>query len=693
MTTPRRTWRWAALLPLSLLLLAGWPRAARAIDFTFGDVTEVLKFGREVVTDALESYELIKPKLPGGASDSDFPFVKMMEKRLMSQIVGVSKKIDAFEGRLEHRVEQMLEATLQKLPEQDQLRQSMNELWKYLTQVENLYQSFVQYSKAPEKYEQFTMEEFARNAVSSNLNALPDVLQMIHRLVVPPNASVDLFRRSVLLLLARNMKEASSRMCHDQQSPQQLLYNLYNTIALVEVKGAAMMQFSWTMLRMYNKGNFTEEVEQLKQQYAIRTSETLRAVKTAMSFAPREFWKCDPAKHQLDTTYTELKQVFQGYIVNEVDMNPQSTCKENCAYYSYSKVHGCYGNQFCATQRRCNGKLVNCQYFDSDMWICPSGKNSVRRYEYVEYENGQVFGRKDTCKKPTIKVDSWWRWLFWHCSYCMCYCDDHNSNSDRYFNLRDVMADIYANKVVTGVRMKKENQVIHIQIQQGTLGPRGFIDPETVAWKKIDNYTIIDDDVKAGIDYHTIMWEKRAVDLDDLEAPSDHLLTGLRFRTIGAHLNLEIMMTPFNFTTGKLVPEKSQWHSQDTTDASDQIDLDGEMQQATKRTELKLEKPDIPTRSLAQAVPDSQSNQYLLFTPTDLNKDAAQSTVPFIDAQPVEPRPAVPISGAGIFHKGRSGYGGFLALKLITYNFEPQIRTELPSSPPLIGLSNDISGL
>ncbi|XP_014222968.1 uncharacterized protein LOC106649836 isoform X2 [Trichogramma pretiosum] len=488
-------------------------------------------------------------------------------------------------------------------------------------------------------------------------------------------------------------QEASSRMCHDQQSPQQLLYNLYNTIALVEVKGAAMMQFSWTMLRMYNKGNFTEEVEQLKQQYAIRTSETLRAVKTAMSFAPREFWKCDPAKHQLDTTYTELKQVFQGYIVNEVDMNPQSTCKENCAYYSYSKVHGCYGNQFCATQRRCNGKLVNCQYFDSDMWICPSGKNSVRRYEYVEYENGQVFGRKDTCKKPTIKVDSWWRWLFWHCSYCMCYCDDHNSNSDRYFNLRDVMADIYANKVVTGVRMKKENQVIHIQIQQGTLGPRGFIDPETVAWKKIDNYTIIDDDVKAGIDYHTIMWEKRAVDLDDLEAPSDHLLTGLRFRTIGAHLNLEIMMTPFNFTTGKLVPEKSQWHSQDTTDASDQIDLDGEMQQATKRTELKLEKPDIPTRSLAQAVPDSQSNQYLLFTPTDLNKDAAQSTVPFIDAQPVEPRPAVPISGAGIFHKGRSGYGGFLALKLITYNFEPQIRTELPSSPPLIGLSNDISGL
>lgn len=37
----------------------------------------------------------------------------------------------------------------------------------------------------------------------------------------------------------------------------------------------------------------------MKQQYAIRTSETLRAVKTAMAFAPRNIWRCDPAMHKL----------------------------------------------------------------------------------------------------------------------------------------------------------------------------------------------------------------------------------------------------------------------------------------------------------------------------------------------------------------------------------------------------------
>lgn len=48
--------------------------------------------------------------------------------------------------------------------------------------------------------------------------------------------------------------------------------------------------------------NFNEELELLKQQYAERTSETLRAVKTAMAFAPQEFWRCDPTKHESGTS-------------------------------------------------------------------------------------------------------------------------------------------------------------------------------------------------------------------------------------------------------------------------------------------------------------------------------------------------------------------------------------------------------
>ena len=48
-------------------------------------------------------------------------------------------------------------------------------------------------------------------------------------------------------------------MCDLGQSPHQLIYNLYNIIALTEIKGYAMLQFSYMMLRIYEKvgkGNF-----------------------------------------------------------------------------------------------------------------------------------------------------------------------------------------------------------------------------------------------------------------------------------------------------------------------------------------------------------------------------------------------------------------------------------------------------
>lgn len=475
-------------------------------------------------------------------------------------------------------------------------------------------------------------------------------------------------------------QEASSQICNENQSLQQLLYNLYTTITLSEIRGYSMVQFSYILLRLYNPGsNFTQEMEMVKQQYETRTSETMRAVKTAMVFAPKDIWRCDARVPKLDETYTHLNRLFQGYIVNEVDLNKDSTCRENCAYYTYSKVYGCYKNQFCDMQRRCNGKIVNCEYIDSDMWICPSTHQSDRRYEYIEYENGKVFGEKKTCANVKTKVDSWWRWLFWHCSYCFCYCDDNSAKSDRFFSLRKVLSDVENNKVITGIKLKKVNQIIHLQIKEGELLPFGNINKTNVQWKPIDTFSILDNNVKKDVDYHTISWEKRGVDLDVLEKDDNYLLTGVKFRTIGSRLSLEVRFTPFNFTTGKLTDPlgRSFWISNDITD----------------RDELTLEKPDIPIRQALLSLPDSKPNQYVNFAPSDRASDAAQNTVPFLDVQPVEPNPPVPLMGAGIFHKGRKGSGGYIAMKVVTYDFTRHLQADLPPAPPIINTPNEIQAV
>ena len=108
------------------------------------------------------------------------------------------------------------------------------------------------------------------------------------------------------------------------------------------------------------------------------------------------------------------------------------------------------------------------------------------------------------------------------------------------------------------------------------------------------------------------------------------------------------------------------------------------------RTELKYTDPDIPIRNFVPNKPDTEENQYLNFAPSDRRKDAAQSTIPFLDVQPVIPNPPVPLAGAGIFHKGRKGSGGFVALKLTTYDFAPHLQADLPPAPPILETPNEI---
>lgn len=92
------------------------------------------------------------------------------------------------------------------------------------------------------------------------------------------------------------------------------------------------------------------------------------------------------------------------------------------------------------------------------------------------------------------------------------------------------------------------------------------------------------------------------------------------------------------------------------------------------RKQLVLESPDNPLHSLAPSEMYSDSNQYLLFTHTDIDLDAAQTTVPFIDTQIVAPQPAVPLAGIGVHYKGRRWFGGYIAPKVFTYDYSNHLK-------------------
>jgi hypothetical protein len=100
-----------------------------------------------------------------------------------------------------------------------------------------------------------------------------------------------------------------------------------------------------------------------------------------------------------------------------------------------------------------------------------------------------------------------------------------------------------------------------------------------------------------------------------------------------------------------------------------------------KRVEISLKYPHISTKARAKSLPISSPNTFVKFTHSDMGKDAAQTTVPFLDAQNVVNNPPVPLEGIGIFLKGQDGFGGFIAPKVKTFDYGPYVQTvEAPQS-------------
>ncbi|XP_039753443.1 uncharacterized protein LOC120628861 [Pararge aegeria] len=635
------------------------------------EVIEVIKLSQAVVEQVLGAWGEIHEELDAEA----LPTLALLEKAVKTVddqnekiVLGRLDHITRTIQRLERRIDQSNAVAMllaRTAGTRTNLQLGLREMITLLDRVALYDRRMRSYLGLQNFLERSTLEDFAEWCVSHNPLALPGQLEGIHALIVPPNEK--LLGRSILDLILDDIQEDHPNLCNYKMSTHQLIYDMYNTIALTEIKGFAIMQFSWMLLRIYGKGNFTYEASLARKRYEERNTLTADAVRAALYKADRDLYACDQEDRQLGQTYEEVTRLLQGYVANEVDIHSGHSCWKGCSHFQRTDHKSCqYSSELCGKQAACKGRIMNCKFIDSKMWVCRAGQNSNRRYEWIQFENGKQFGNIGSCDRGTTKVDSWRSWVFWQCSYCMCICEEYGPYSDRYFNLWDTTSDIQKNKVVTGLQIVKEGQVFYLQIRQGKLGKRGSITNDELV--PLRTFTS-DDDIKYGVDYHMLSYEKRAIDLNKLQSPPGHVLTGVRFRMSGSHLHLEIRSTPFNYTTGRLSPQNSQW-IYDTEDSE------------FPRSQLKLIKPDIPTRSATPLPVDSKHDQYVEFTHSDFEADAAQSTVPFIDIQPLNPSKGSPLlSGAGLYHRGAPYSGGFIAAKLVTYDYSPHIvASPLPST-------------
>lgn len=208
-------------------------------------------------------------------------------------------------------------------------------------------------------------------------------------------------------------------------------------------------------------------------------------------------------------------------------------------------------------------------------------------------------------------------------------------------------------RIVTGIAMKKINRVIQFTISERELFAFGKVN-DTLRRKQIWKNNSIEylTNGEDGIDYFTLSREHRSINLDTIVLPLDKVVTGVRFQVHANRLYLEIRATDFDYDSGKLNIDQSVWIN----------NLSSE-----NREQIIIAEPDSPTRTTNIQVPFESNNKFIEFRPTDIKKDLAQLTVPYIESVELEASEPRPLSGVGLYYKGEIGFGGFLAIKLISY--------------------------
>lgn len=117
-------------------------------------------------------------------------------------------------------------------------------------------------------------------------------------------------------------------------------------------------------------------------------------------------------------------------------------------------------------------------------------------------------------------------------------------------------------RIVTGVAITKRNRMIQFLIGESTLLPYGKLNT-TIAYENGEanpnnryighpEFSIDSSGIKNGVDYHTLTYYKRKINLDHVMAGPGQVVTGVRFHAFDdGTLTIQIRCTDFDYETGE----------------------------------------------------------------------------------------------------------------------------------------------
>nr|ACM40897.1 putative cysteine endopeptidase [Culicoides nubeculosus] len=369
-----------------------------------------------------------------------------------------------------------------------------------------------------------------------------------------------------------------------------------------------------------------------------------------------ELYNLDPKQHVKGETYGEVTRFNQVYFTQEANFG---SCNSKCSDYSKPQHNFRESDSYQFDQRTCTGTIHSCNneerednsHVDNYKVRVPQSSKVDARYYYVFKQFAPkmfqyVYGNIDASNYRTVTFNSWVRG-FVMCAICRCICDEPNDDrSVRSFSLNSLESDTLQNKVITGVQIVQQNNVFCLKIHQSCLYANGKINKNGGSWKS-DNPN--NNTFNLAFNKHNIHMGSSILSTADPKKTREYVVTGVKFADIEGNLALGVKFTLFEISTGKLLPEQ-KW-----------------VFNSFSKNLLNYHKHGHRPIEYTDNIPTAQTKLGLIqFEHSHLHDDVGQSTVPFVDLQPINSNETA-LSGVGLHLRGRKSSGGFIAPTLTTY--------------------------
>ncbi|XP_028981927.1 uncharacterized protein LOC114841198 [Diachasma alloeum] len=609
-------------------------------------------------------------------------------EEILSKVAEVSDQIGGFESRLTQRLDMMVESLVSRITLTEKLNNAISDVHKNIVNVDEMWSNYLAYSKNLTNFSNNTIKAFIDSATRAH-DGLQSWLSQLYGLFIPGRTGPIM--ESLFTTMLKLEGETALLICDGGLSPQQELYQMYHMAALTELRGFIMAVSAYGLQSTFDGEKYQGEVDIIETRLVSRIQDYILAVTAAMKVASNTIRRCDPkGGHREGHTYIQLHRLFQSYLVNEADIDPQEKCMFDCTLQEpvgKNRRRVNYPHTY-RDQPNCNGAVTYCVPATRKLDICIENGGFPNRYKWIKQADGKVWGNDSECHGFQQTLSSWPRGLF-SCDYCLCNCEALRTGDPTVaiINFLPSEANIQNNMVVVGVQIVKKESVIHIQIKEGKLQPEGMILKGSERWVPLKDLNHLQSGTyshggRNGGFPNRYKWIKQAdgkvwgndSECHGFQQTLSSWPRGVRFRhsrdpSIEKYnpIRLEVLSIPFDYAAGNLsLKESARWISAEPPRA---------------REELTFDHPGHPGNNF-QNLPTTKPNLFVQFQKTDLKKDAGQTAIPFWDIQPVVTSPSSPLEGVGLFHKGdkERKYGGYLALRLHTYNFIDHISANLPET-------------